>query len=73
MKILRLQGNVSGEWKRLHFDITPYPEGPTKDRLLQVQAMVEEGKRVSDDDLAFCWQQALQLEQLYPEGLLPSD
>ena len=73
MKTIRLQGNVSGEWKNIAFDIEPFPEGPTKDRLQQVHAMVEEGQRPSDDDLSFAWQQALQLERIYPEGLLPPE
>ena len=73
MKTIRLQGNVSGEWKRLHFNLEPFPEGPTKDRLLQVHGMTERGERPSDDDLSFVWQQALQLERIYPEGLLPPE
>ena len=70
MKILHLEGNIQGEWKRLHFDLEPFPEGPTKDRLLQVHGMTERGERPSDGDVAFCWEQALQLERIYPEGLL---
>ena len=73
MKTIRLQGNVSGEWKNIAFDIEPFPEGPVKNRLRQVHAMVEEGQRPSDDDLSFAWQQALQLERIYPEGLLTSE
>lgn len=71
MKVLRLEGSVQGEWKRLHFDVEPFPDGPIRDRLRQVHGMVEGGQRPSDDDLAFCWQQALQLEKCYPGGLLP--
>ena len=73
MKVLQLEGNIQGEWKRLHFDITPFPSGPVKNRLRQVHAMVEEGQRPSDDDLSFAWEQALQLERIYPEGLLPPE
>ena len=72
-KTIRLQGNVSGEWKNIAFDIEPFPEGPVKNRLRQVHAMVEEGQRPSDDDLSFAWEQALQLERIYPEGLLPPE
>ena len=73
MKVLQLEGNIQGEWKRLHFDLDPFPEGPTKDRLLQVHKMTERGERPSDDDLSFVWEQALQLERIYPEGLLPPE
>ena len=70
MKTIRLQGNVSGEWKNIAFDLEPFPSGPVKDRLLEVHAMSERGERPSDSDVAFCWEQALQLERIYPEGLL---
>ena len=73
MTVLHLEGNIQGEWKRLHFDITPFPSGPVKDRLLEVHAMTERGERPSDDDLSFAWEQALQLERIYPEGLLPPE
>ena len=73
MKVLHLEGNIQGEWKRLHFDLEPFPEGPVKNRLQQVHGMTERGERPSDDDLAFCWQQGLQLERLYPEGLLAEE
>ena len=73
MKVLHLEGNVSGEWKNIAFDLEPFPEGPTKDRLLQVHGMTERGERPSDDDLSFAWEQALQLERIYPEGLLPPE
>lgn len=68
-QILRLQGNLGGEWKNIAFDIEPFPEGPVKDRLLAVHAMAERGENPSDPDLAFAWEQALQLERIYPEGL----
>ena len=73
MKTIRLQGNVSGEWKNIAFDLEPFPEGPVKNRLRQVHAMVEEGQRPSDSDLSFVWQQGLLLEKIYPEGLLPPE
>ena len=73
MKVLQLEGNIQGEWKRLHFDITPFPSGPVKDRLLEVHVMTERGERPSDSDLSFAWEQALQLERIYPEGLLTSE
>ena len=73
MKTIRLQGSIQGEWKHLHFDLEPFPEGPVKNRLRQVHAMVEEGQRPSDSDLSFVWQQALLLEKIYPEGLLPPE
>ena len=73
MTVLHLEGNIQGEWKRLHFDITPFPSGPVKDRLLEVHAMTGRGERPSDDDLSFAWEQALQLERIYPEGLLPPE
>lgn len=69
MKTLRLQGNVGGEWKNLAFDIEPFPDGPVKDRLLTIHAMTERGERPSDPDLSFAWDQGLQLERIYPEGL----
>ena len=73
MKVLHLEGNVQGEWKDITFDLEPFPEGPTKDRLRQVHGMTERGERPSDDDLSFAWEQALQLERIYPEGLLPPE
>ena len=73
MKTIRLQGSIQGEWKHLHFDLEPFPEGPVKNRLLQVHGMTERGERPSDDDLSFAWEQALQLERIYPEGLLPPE
>ena len=73
MKTIRLQGSIQGEWKHLHFDLEPFPEGPVKNRLRQVHATVEEGQRPSDSDLSFAWEQAFQLEKIYPEGLLPPE
>ena len=73
MKVLQLEGNIQGEWKRLHFDLEPFPEGPVKNRLQQVHGMTERGERPSDNDVAFCWEQGLWLEKLYPEGLLPPE
>ena len=71
MKTLRLQGNIRGEWKNLAFDVERFPEGPVKERLLTVHDMTERGERPSDPDIDFAWEQALQLEKIYPEGLLP--
>ena len=73
MKVLHLEGNVSGEWKNIAFDLEQFPEGPVKNRLQQVHGMTERGERPSDDDLSFAWEQALQLERIYPEGLLPPE
>jgi hypothetical protein len=69
MKTIQLEGNIRGEWKRLGFDIEPFPEGPVKERLLEIHSMTERGERPSDPDLEFAWNQALLLERIYPEGL----